>query len=435
MPRVAAPIKNGETLDKIIADKLTEMAERGIAGQRKITVGGHPPGLMLQITAKGASSWLLRTTVNGKRREIGLGAYRRAGASNREAPSVSLSQARARATEYHDKIGEGRDPVAERKQARAKQQTFKDVAEEYIAENEPGWSNPVHIRQWKSTMRDYVYPKIGEVPIATLSKVQVKSVLMQTVDGKTLLEAHHETAKRVRQRIATICDHAIAHDYRTTANPAAMDATALKPMLPRVSKEAKEVQHHPALPFTDVAAFMAELRKRKGTAALALQFLIYTAARSGEVRLATWSEIKLDEALWTVDADRMKKRKQHTVPLTEPALAILRAIPELRRKDDEYIFPTAQRDDETGRFKALSYNAFRALLLRMKRHDITAHGFRSTFSDWANEVSPHSPRTIEEALAHGLKDESAKAYARGNMLEKRKTLMRDWAQYVTGDSI
>ncbi len=333
----------------------------------------------------------------------------------------------ALAKEYHDKIGEGRDPVAERKQARAKQQTFRDVAEEYIAENESGWSNAVHIRQWKSTMRDYVYPKIGEVPIATLNKLQVKSVLMQNVDGKTLLEARHETAKRVRQRIATICDHAIAHDYRTTANPAAMDATALKPMLPQVSDEAKEVQHHPALPFTEAAEFMAKLRGRSGVAARALQFLIYTAARSSEVRHAEWSEIDLDLALWTIPKARMKRRKQHTIPLSEPALAILQAIPESRRRG--LVFPRAGE-----RNTAMSYNAFRALLHRMKRDDITAHGFRSTFSDWANEVSPHSPRTIEEALAHGLKDETAKAYARGNMLEKRKALMRDWAQYVIGDT-
>lgn len=423
MPRVAAPIKNGETLDKVIADKLSEMAARGITGQRKITVGGHPPGLMLQITAAGASSWLLRTTVNGTRREIGLGAYRRAGASKRESPSVSLSQARELAKEYHDKIGEGRDPVAERKLARAREMTFHDVAEEYLAENLENKRNKKHRQQWRNTINTYVDPIIGDVPIATLDKAAVKSVLMQKLDGEAFYLARHETAMRVRQRIASICAHAIAHEYRTAANPAAWTNESLKGVMPTIPDHVGEVEHHAALPYAEAAAFMAKLRDRAGVAAQALQFLIYTAARSGEVRLADWSEIDLDLKLWTVPKERMKKRKQHTVPLSEPVLAILTEIPEPQRNG--LIFPSTM-----NRGKPMSDMTLSAVLKRMKRSDITVHGFRSTFSDWGHEISSHAPRTIEQALAHQLDDAVAAAYARGNMLDKRKSLMRDWAEYL-----
>ncbi|MBL4641635.1 MAG: tyrosine-type recombinase/integrase [Verrucomicrobiales bacterium] len=424
MPRVAAPIKNGETLDRVIADKLAEMAERGITGQRKMTVGGHPPGLMLQITAAGASSWLLRTTVNGTRREIGLGAYRRAGASSRERPSVSLSEARALAKEYHGKIGEGRDPVAERKQARAKQRTFRDVAIEFLEANQSAWRNPKHRQQWRNTLETYAYPKIGDVPIATLDKHQIRSVLMQPLNGSTLWLARHETATRLRQRMERVCRYAKAHDYREGENPAAWKEV-LEDLLPEVSDEIKEVNHHAALSYTDAASFMTKLRKRRGTAAQALQFLIYTAARSGEVRLAEWDEIDLGLRLWTIPKGRMKMRKQHTVPLSEQAIAILQTVPEGHRKG--LIFPGAKRG------KPMSDMTLAAVLKRMDRADITVHGFRSTFRDWGGEVSSHPERVLENALAHQLDDGVAAAYARGKQLEKRRAVMDDWARYLQGD--
>ena len=420
MPRTAEPIKNALKLDATIADKLAEMAERRIK-QGKITVGGHPKGLMLQITTAGTSSWLLRTTVNGARREIGLGTYRRAHASDRESAVVSLSEARQLARDALDSIHAGRDPVADRAAARERKMTFQDVAETFLSENEAGWANSKHRQQWRNTLATYVYPKIGNLPIATIDKHAVKAVLMQPKDGTTLWLARHETANRVRQRMEQIFGYARAHDYRTDENPAVWRDN-LKTLLGRVPEEIKKVEHHAALSYEEAAKFMAGLRSRKGTGALALQFLILTATRSGEVRLADWSEINLDLALWKIPAARMKKRKQHTVPLSPAALAILEATPQSKRNG--LVFPGKKHG------KPLSDMTLTAVLKRMHRGDLTAHGFRSMFRDWGGEVSTHPERVLENALAHELDDKTAAAYARGKQLEKRKALMNDWADYL-----
>lgn len=425
MARVAPPIKNGLVLDKLIADKRAEMAAKGIDRQFKITIGGRPPGLMLQITPAGTSSWILRTTVNGKRRDIGLGSYRRAGASTRESPSISLSDARDLAKDYYASIGEGRDPVADRRAAQAAKMTFKDVASEFLDRNESAWRNLKHRQQWRSTLETYAYKTIGDQPVASIDKHAIVTVLTQDVDGMTLWAARHETANRVRQRIEKVFSYARARDYREAPNPATWRDN-LDGLMPEVAAEVKEVEHHSALPYTDASSFMVDLRTRPGTGARALEFLIYTAARSGEVRLATWGEINLDLALWTIPKGRMKARKQHTVPLSAPAIAILQAIPESQRKADQLVFPGAKRG------KPLSDMTLAAVLKRMGYADITVHGFRSTFRDWGGEVSSYPERVLENALAHQLDDKTAAAYARGKQLDKRRDLMNDWSRYLAG---
>jgi integrase len=427
MARVAPPIKNGDKLDKVIADKCAEMQAKGVSRQFKITIGGGPPGLMLQVTPAGTSSWILRTTINGARRDIGLGSYRRAGASSRERPSTSLSAAREAARDYYKAISKGDDPLALKQAVRAAKKTFREVALEYLDENESAWRNPKHRQQWRNTLESFAFPIIGDLPVASIDKVAVKSVLMKPVDGEPLWTARHETATRLRQRMERIFRHARAHGYREATNPATWSDN-LDALMPKVAAEVKEVEHHAALPYTDAATFMADLHGRPGMGARALRFLIYTAARSGEVRGARWDEINLDLALWTVPKERMKRRIQHTVPLSQPAMQILLETPPEQRNG--LIFPSTKRDAETGEFKMLSDMTLAAVLKRMGYADVTVHGFRSTFRDWGGEISSYHERVLENALAHQLDDKTAASYARGKQLDKRRNLMNDWAEYL-----
>lgn len=415
MPVVAQELGQKE-LDARIKSAVAMMAEKGQRHSTRIPVGGRPAGLMVQVTPAGSASWIYRIVQGGKRMERGLGAYNPTDRSR----SVSLAQARKMAAE----IKAGRDPVAERK-GQDRPITFREVANAFLTANRDGWKNDKHRAQWESTLDTWVHPHIGGKAVAAIDRNAVEAILMQPVekaDGKPLWIARHETATRVRQRVEKVMAYAIARDHRQD-NPASWRG-CLEPIMPKLTKEAKRPKHHAALPYAEAPAFLSALRGRDGTAAKALQFTILTAARSGEVRNADWSEIDLERALWTIPASRMKADKEHDVPLSDAALAILTATAEDKREG--LLFPGSKPD------KPMSDMTLAAVLKRMERPDITVHGFRSTFREWAGETTSHPREVIEHALAHQLADKAEAAYQRGSLLPKRRKLMDDWSGYVNG---
>jgi integrase len=336
---------------------------------------------------------------------MGLGPY----------PDISLAEARDKAMVQRKLRLDGLDPINVRQAARVKAMTFEACAEAYIASHRAGWRNPKHAAQWSATLKTYVYPIFGDL-------------LVQAVDVGLVLKAVEpiwtmkpETAGRVRGRIESILDWATARGYRRGENPARWRGH-LENLLPARSK-VRRVEHHAALPYSEIGAFIAELRRQAGIAARALEFLILTAARTGEVIRARWSEMNLKDELWTIPAERMKAGKEHRVPLSDAALAIVEDMQAIRSGD--FVFPSAN----TGR--PLSNMAMLKLLKRMKRGDLTAHGFRSTFRDWAAELTVFPSEVAEMALAHVVGDKVEAAYRRGDMFEKRRHLAAAWAAYCS----
>jgi len=379
-------------------------------------------GLYLQIKAAGARSWVFRYRMGGRKtpRDMGLGS----------AADVSLADARRKADDYRDALRAGIDPIDARKRAdaaaaldAAKAISFKDCATAFIASQKDGWRNTKHAAQWTATLEAYAFPVMGKLPVAEIGIEHVLKVLEQGCDdlaGKpTLWKGKTETASRVRGRIEAILDWAKVRKYRTGENPARWRGN-LEHSLPKRSKVQK-VKHHAALPYGEIGPFVQALRNKEGTAARALEFLILTTARTGEVTGARWREIDMDAALWTVPADRIKGGKLHRVPLSPRALAILRA--QGKGEDDAFVFPGGKAS------KPLSENAMLALLARMKRDDLTAHGFRSTFRDWAAEQTNYPREAAEMALAHVVSDKVEAAYRRGDLFEKRRRLMEDWGKF------
>lgn len=374
------------------------------------TPGRHSDGrgLFLYVKPSGARSWVLRYQVQGRRRDLGLGAY----------PDVSLAMARDRAAEARRLIAEGDDPITKKQQAKPK--TFREAALELIDSKRPGWKNAKHAAQWTATLEAYVFPNIGAAQIAKIETADVISTLTP------IWAAKPETANRVRQRIEAVIDYASALGIRTGDNPARWRGH-LDHLLPKPTK-VRAVVHHPALPHAQIADFMTDLAKREGVAARALAFTILTAARSGETRGMTWGEVDLEAKVWTIPADRMKAAKEHRVPLTGAALALLgqrsKGTP-----DDALIFGSEAKPG-----KPISDMSLTAVLRRMERSDITVHGFRSTFRDWAGETTGFPREVIEAALAHGIKDKTEAAYARSDLFDKRRKLMEAWvATAVTND--
>jgi integrase len=359
---------------------------------------GDGRGLFLYVKASGARSWVLRYQVMGKRHDLGLGAY----------PEVSLAMARDRALQARRMIQEGEDPIAKKRQAQPK--TFKDAALELIESKRPGWKNAKHAAQWTSTLESYVFPSLGRMQVARVETADVMGVL------KPIWTTKPETANRVRQRIEAVLDYASALGIRAGENPARWRGH-LDHLLPKPTK-VKAVKHHPALPHAEIAEFMTDLSGRTGVAARALAFTILTAARSGETRGATWAEIDLDAKLWTIPADRMKAGKEHRVPLTPESIACLGP----KRAEAALVF-----ESEAKPGKPISDMSMTAVLRRMGRDEITVHGFRSTFRDWAGETTGFPREVIEAALAHGIKDKAEAAYARSDLFDKRRKLMEAWA--------
>lgn len=387
---------------------------------------GGVSGLVFQVSKSGTKSWILRVLVGGKRREIGLGGF----------PDVTLAAAREAARINKEKIKNGIDPVAERQAARstlaaaiASAMTFKQAALKYIEANEAGWKNAKHAAQWTATLETYAYPTIGNLQVAHIETSHVVSILEPIWNTKT------ETASRLRGRIESVLDWAKVRGYRKGENPAVWKGH-LDHILPARAKVQK-VKHHPALDYRNVGFFMAALKAVDGMGARALEFAILCASRSNEVRGATWAEIDEKGGVWIIPAERMKAEREHRVPLSPAAIALLKSLPRVDGK--ALIFPSAKNG-------ALSDMTLTAVIRRMHEAStkagnagwrdnagnvITAHGFRSTFRDWAGETTAYPREVIEHALAHQLKDKAEAAYQRGDLLDKRRRLMNDWANYCS----
>jgi integrase len=391
---------------------INKLSARSAQTVKKPGYHGDGGGLYLRVTRSGSKSWLFRYTFAERTRDMGLGPY----------PAVSLSDAREAAHSCRRKIAAGIDPIAAREADRlaarsaAAQQTssFKACAEAYLAAHENSWSNPKHRAQWRSTLTRYVYPVFGSSPVKAIDTAMVLQVLEPIWSGKP------ETASRVRGRIETIMNWAKARGLRTGENPAQWRGH-LDQLLPATSK-VRRTEHHSALPYREVPGFVAMLSLREDVSARALEFLILTAARTSEVLGATWSEINLADGVWTIPAERMKARRVHRVPLTADMIAILTTMTEVRR--DDYVFP----GHKPGR--PLSQMALLMLLRRMGFGHVTAHGFRSSFRDWAAECSSHSRETAEMALAHALSNRVEAAYMRSDLFNQRRKLMSDWSDFA-----
>ena len=371
---------------------------------------GGVSGLLLQVT-KGARTWILRFRLGNKRRDMGLGPF----------PDVSLAQARDKAREAREQIDLGIDPVEARRETRAahlalrsKALTFDEAGRRFLASKTREFRSDKHAAQWSSTLATYASPVIGTLPVDRVELAHVVEVM----NRDNLWTTKTETATRLRGRIEAVLNWATVSGYRTGPNPAQWRGN-LDAILPKPTK-LKRVQHHKALPAGGMHAFMQALRQRDGIAARALEFAILTAARSGEVRGATWTEIDLKARTWTVPAERMKALRQHVVPLSDTAIALLKALP--RFENCDLVFPSA-------RLGQLSDMSLSAVLKRMKV-DAVPHGFRSTFRDWCSEFTNYPREVAEMALAHTIVNKVEAAYRRGDLLEKRRRLMADWARFI-----
>jgi integrase len=371
-------------------------------------------GLYLRVTPEGAKNWVLRYMLDSRPRWMGLGPLALYG----------LQEARARALDARRKRHEGIDPIEARRAERARQRldaakavTFKQCAESYIASHGAGWRNAKHKYQWPATLSAYAYPVIGALPVQAVDTGLVLKVL------EPIWTVKPETAGRVRQRVESILDFAKVRGYRDGENPARWRGH-LDKLLPARSR-VRGVEHHAALPYAELTAFLASLREREAVSARALEFLILTAGRTGEVIGAHWSEINLLDKTWTVPATRMKAHREHRVSLSPRALAILQKMHEARDSHNAFVFPGPRPG------KPLSNVAFLRLLRRMGLHDLTVHGFRATFKTWASERTSFQNEIVEAALAHVIGGKVEQAYRRGDMFEKRRRLMQQWAIFCT----
>lgn len=395
--------------------------------QRLTAPGFHAvgviPGLYLRVKDTGARSWTLRTVVGGDRREIGLGSF----------PAVTLAQARDEARKLRSTIAEGVDPVLQRQEARsalraasAQSITFRDAAAAYVKAHAPSWRNPKHRQQWANTLEAYAHPVIGDMLVSHVTLAHVLAILEPIWHEKT------ETASRLRGRMEAVLDWAKGRGYRSGDNPASwkgnLDAQLARP------ERVAEVENHPALPVARAAAFWRRLADVEGMGAQALRLAILTAARSNEVRGACWREFDLDAALWTVPAERMKAKREHRVPLSLAAVELLRATPVLENPAG-LVWPSAKG-------KPLSDMTLTAVTRRINEADgggwvdprsgreVVPHGFRSTFRDWAAELTDYPREVAEMALAHTISNAVEAAYRRGDLFEKRRRMMGDWAAFL-----
>lgn len=377
------------------------------AGPGKYEDGG---GLRLVVSNAGAKKWVLRFTIDGKRREMGLGSF----------PDVGLAEAREKATKHRKQAKDGIDPIEARLSEPEKTPTFTRCAARYIRAHRRGWKNAKHARQWVSTLKTYARPKIGKKKVDTITTEDILKILSPIWTTKT------ETAKRVQGRIENILDYAAAHKYRDPMNPARWRGH-LDKLLPRPSR-VKKVTHHPAMPYTEVPAFMAELTSKGSVSALALRFLILTATRTSEVLQAQWNEIDPEAAVWTIPAERMKARREHRVPLSDAALSILETLPHIA--GNPYLFPGTRHGRPLSNMALLQLMRKMAYGVNGDRGDYVPHGFRSSFRDWSGEVSSFPRDVAEMALAHVIENKVEAAYRRGDLFAKRRRMMQEWADYV-----
>lgn len=384
-------------------DKLIKEASPGLIGD-----GG---GLYLQVGKTGGLSWLYRFQLNGSRRAMGLGKH----------PEVSLAQARERAANARKQVADGIDPIEAKehaqlaaKAAQNKALTFQQCAAEYIDAHRSSWKSIKHAQQWENTLSTYAYPFIGEKPVSAVTTDDVLTIL------KPIWASKNETASRVRNRIELIIAAAKARKRFEGENPAQWKGHLDKLLAKR--KQVAQVEHHAALPYSQLPTFWRSLVAAEGMAAQALQFTILTACRTSEVLNAQWSEVDLASALWTIPASRMKARREHKVPLSNAAVAVLECV--VRVQDNPFVFPGMKEG------RPLSNLAMLMLLRRMDLGHLTVHGFRSSFRDWAAEETAFPNMVAEMALAHTVGSAVEAAYRRGDLLEKRRAMMQAWADYV-----
>ena len=397
-------------------ERLTALRVEKLRGEESPRPGMYADGggLYLRVTPEGARNWVLRYMIDRRPRWMGLGPLSLYG----------LADARAHALDARRKRHEGIDPIEARRAERARQKleaakaiTFKQCAELYIASHRAGWRNDKHAAQWPTTLSTYAYPSIGALPVQSVDTGLVLKVL------EPIWRTKPETASRLRGRIESILDFAKVRGYRDSENPARWRGHLAK-LLPTRSK-VRAIEHHAALPYSELPGFLTVLRGQEGTAARALEFLILTAGRTGEVIGARWNEIDLLDRTWTVPAARMKARREHRVPLSPRAIAILEEMLKVQHNDADDPFVFSGRKPQM----ALSNMAFLMLLRRIKRADLTAHGFRATYKTWASERTSFQNEIVEAALAHVIGDKVEQAYRRGDLFEKRRRLMQQWATF------
>ena len=362
---------------------------------------GDGDGLYLLIGPTGARSWVCRVQKNGKRRDIGLGS----------AKKVTLAQAREKAATVRSQVEAGIDPIFERRKELGIP-TFRQAAALVFAENKKSWRNAKHRAQWLSTLTAYAFPHFGDLAVSDVEGPHVRDALVAIWLDKP------ETARRVRQRIVMVIDWAIAKGYRTMPLPIA----AMNKSLPKVRTKAA---HHSALPYAQVPAFIGRLRERESVGRLAFEALVLTAARSGEIRLAVWSEIDLDGKLWTIAAERMKPGREHVVPLSQASVDAITRAHAYRETRSDLVFPGVRSG------KPLSDMTLTKICRDMEIAAVP-HGFRSSFRDWVAEETDFDGDIAEMALAHAIENKVEAAYRRGNLLEKRRLLMDAWGQYCVG---
>ena len=388
--------------------KLKLLTALDVERKRKLGYFADGGGLYLQVSPAGTKSWIFRFTRAGKAREMGLGSKL----------AVSLARAREKAQEARELLADGIDPIQARDAAKTalvlaekRSKHFRECAEAYIEAHRSSWKNAKHVSQWENTLETYCYPELGGLPVSSIDPGLVLKVLEPIWNEKP------ETASRLRGRIESILDWATVRGYREGLNPARWRGH-LDQTLPKRSTVAKIV-HHAALPYVQAPAFMRELRAVEGTAPRALEFIILTACRTGEAIAAQWSEIDLAHKVWTIPAARTKAKKEHKVPLSDRAVEILRGL-----EKGAFVFPGRKEEE------SLSNMACLKVLERMKRDNITTHGFRSTFRDWAAERTNFPSFVVEMALAHAIESKVEAAYRRGDLFEKRRQLMAGWSDYL-----
>lgn len=356
-------------------------------------------GVMLVVGAGGAKSWILRVQAAGKRRDFGLGS----------AKAISLADARQAADEIRRKLALGIDPIAERKQEKLVIPTFKEAAVLVHEEHKVGWKNGKHQAQWLSTLKSYAHPALGDLLVSEIEGPAIRDVLAK------IWLAKPETARRVRQRIGTVLDWAYAKGYRASEAP----MRSLSKGLPR---QPKKDRHFAAMSFAEVPVFLQILRRRESMGRLALEALILTAARSGEIRMARWPELDLKAALWSIPADRMKTGRRHIVPLSPQAVDVFKRAAKLRIPATDLVFYGIKAKKPLSDMTLLK-------ILRDMEAGVTVHGFRSAFRDWVAEETSYPGEIAEAALAHAIPNKVEAAYRRTDFLEKRRALMGDWGTF------
>jgi integrase len=393
-----------------MVQKLQRLTALAVSRESKPGLYADGGGLYLCVGRNGAKRWTFRFTLNGAAHEMGFGGLNK----------VRLADARKKASDARLLLSEGRNPLVHKQEnaterATAEKQrlmTFDQCAEAYISAHEIAWKNEKHRQQWRNTLATYASPVFGDLPVGDVNTDRVLKVIEPIWSKKA------ETASRVRGRIEVILDWARVRGYRFGENPARWRGH-LSHLLPSRNK-VRAVKHHAALSYTEISSFLEALRATDGAAALALEFLILTAARTSEVIYASWSEVDVKKQIWIVPAERMKTRREHRVPLSAAAVAVLTRAKDL---EGDYIFPGRAPD------APLSNMALLMLLGRMNHGHITAHGFRSTFRDWAAEQTSFSNEVVEMALAHAIESKTEAAYRRSDLFEKRSALMTAWADF------